>query len=343
MRIDLHVHTRESSKPPEHWLGELIGVHECYTPAESALAEALRKGLDAVAITNHDSADDALRLARARPARVIPGCEYTVYAGRGRYVHVVVLGIDRARHERLMHERSRGLARFTGFCRGEGLVHFLAHPAWEVGREKRGIEPADLREWLRHFDVIETLNGNCQLENEIAWGLARYFRKSRVGGSDAHDIGHIGSVWTEADADTPAEFLERIRAGEAAPGGRPATRGEFTGAVRAVLGAFYRRELLKTVRARSVGGYVAHAGIDEFLKTVGRFAILPAYFLAPQAASVAYLAKLRETADRLRSRLVDALELDLAKSIASGKWGAEERSRRLVAGLRELSAAFGGE
>jgi len=118
MRIDLHVHTRESSAAPEYWLGELIGIHECYTPAESALAEALRKGLDGVAITNHDSADDALRLARARPARVIPGCEYTVYAGRDRYVHVVALGIDRARHERLMQERSRGVARFTGFCRG---------------------------------------------------------------------------------------------------------------------------------------------------------------------------------------------------------------------------------
>jgi len=343
MRIDLHVHTRESSSAPEYWLGELIGIHECYTLPESALAQALRKGLDGVAITNHDSADDALRLARARPARVIPGCEYTVYAGRDRYVHVVALGIDRTRHERLMHERSRGIARFAGFCRGEGLAHFLAHPAWEVGREKRGIEPADLREWLEPFDVIECLNGNCQFENEIASGLARYFRKSRVGGSDAHDMDHIGSVWTEAEADTPAEFLDRVRAGETVPRGRPTTHGEFTAAVRAIIGNFYRREFLKTIRARSLGEYIAHARIDEILKTAGELAILPAYLLVPQAASIAYLDKLRERAGRLRGRLVDALELDLAKAIASEKLGAEERSHRLVAGLRELSAAFGGE
>jgi predicted metal-dependent phosphoesterase TrpH len=342
MRVDLHVHTRESSSAPEHWLGELIGVHECYTQAESALAEAMRKGLDAVAITNHDSADDALRLASAHPARVIPGCEYTVYAGRGRYAHVIALGIDSSSHARLMHERSRGLARFTGFCRGEGLAHFLAHPAWEVGREKRGIGPADLREWLGHFDVIETLNGNCQAENEIASGLARYFRKSHVGGSDAHDVDPIGAVWTQADASTPHEFLERVRAGETAPHGRPATHDEFAAAVRAITGAFYRREFLRTMRAGPLGGYMAHARIDEILKTAVRFVILPAYLLAPQVGSAAYLDKLRATAERLRSRLVDALELDLAKSVASEKLGIEERSRRLVAGLRELDAAFGG-
>ncbi|MHC4251854.1 MAG: PHP domain-containing protein [Planctomycetota bacterium] len=342
MRVDLHIHTRESSSAPEHWFGELIGAQECYTQAESALAEALRKGFDAVAIANHNSADDALRLARARPARVIPACEYTVYAGRGRYAHVVTLGIDSGSHARLMRERSRGLARFAGLCRGEGLAHFLAHPAWEVGREKRGLEPADLREWLRHFDVIESLNGNCHLENEIASGLARCLRKGRVGGSDAHDLDQIGTVWTEAEAGTTEEFLERVRAGETAPCGRPATHGEFASAVRAITGTFYRRELLRTMRAGSLGGYIARARIDELLKTAGEFAVLPAYLLAPQAASAAYLQNLRARAERLRGRLVDALELDLAKSIASEDLGAEERSRRLVAGLRELEAAFGG-
>jgi len=342
MRVDLHVHTRESSSAPEHWFGELIGAQECYTQAESALAEATRKGLDAVVIANHDSADDALRLARAHPARVIPGCEYTVYAGRGRYAHVVALGIDSGFHARLMRERSRGLARFAGLCRGEGLAHFLAHPAWEVGREKRGLEPTDLREWLRHFDVIESLNGNCHVENEIASGLARYLRKGRVGGSDAHDLDQIGTVWTEADAGTAEEFLERVRAGETAPCGRPATHGEFASAVRAITGAFYRREFLRMMRAGSLGGYIARARIDELLKTAGEFAVLPAYLLAPQAASAAYLQKLRAGAERLRGRLVDALELDLAKSIAAEDLGAEERSRRLVAGLRELEAAFGG-
>jgi predicted metal-dependent phosphoesterase TrpH len=341
MKVDLHVHTRESSAAPEHWLGELIGAQECYTQAESVLAEAMRKGLDAVANTNHNSADDALRLARAHPTRVVPGCEYTVYAGRGRYAHIVALGIDSRSHERLMRERSRGLARFTGFCRGEGLAHFLAHIAWEVGSEKRGLDPSELCEWLTHFDVIESLNGNCQTENDVASGLARYFRKSRVGGSDAHDVDHIGAVWTEADALTVPEFLERVRAGETIPCGKPATHDEFAAEVRAITGAFYRREFLKTMRTQSPDGHVAHAGIDEVLKNAAKLAILPAYLLAPQAASAAYLETLHAKAERLRGRLVDALELDLAKEIASENLGAEERSRRLVAGLRELGAAFG--
>ncbi len=341
MRVDLHVHTRESSSPPEHWFGELIGAQECYTQAESALAEALRKGLDAVAITNHDSADDALRLARAHPSRVIPGCEYKVYAGHGRYTHVVALGIDSDSHARLMHERSRGLARFAGFCRGKGLAHFLAHPAWEVGGEKRGIDPADLLEWIGHFDVIETLNGNCHVENEIASGLARYFRKGRVGGSDAHDLDQIGAVWTEAEAATIPEFLDRVRAGETTSRGRPITHGEFAAAIRAIASAFYRREFLKTMSAGSIGGYIARARLDEVLRTAGEFATLPALLVAPQAASTAYLGKLRVAAEHLRGRLADALELDLANSIASAELAAEARSRGLVAGLRDLDSAFG--
>jgi predicted metal-dependent phosphoesterase TrpH len=342
MRVDLHVHTRESSAPPEHWFGELVGAQECYTQAESALTEALRKGLDAVAITNHDSADDALRLARTHPGTVIPGCEYKVYAGRGSYVHVVALGIDADVHARLMHERSRGLARFAGFCRGKGLAHFLAHPAWEVGGGKRGIDPADLLGWLEHFDAIETLNGNCHIENEIASGLARFFRKGRVGGSDAHDLDQIGAVWTEAEAETIPEFLDRVRAGETAARGRPVTHGEFAAAIRAVAGTFYRRQLLKTMSAGPFVGYIARARFDEVLRTAGGLATFPALLVAPQAASAAYFGKLRVSAERLRGRLADALDFDLADSIAREELTAEERSRGLIAGLRELEAAFGG-
>lgn len=341
MRVDLHVHTRESSVTPEHWLGELLGIQECYTQAESALAEALRKGLDAVAITNHDSADDALRMARAHPDRVIPGCEYRVYASRGRYVHVVALGIDAEKHARLIHERRRGVARFARLCRREGVAHFLAHPAWEVGRVKPGIEPEHLCGWLEHFEVVETLNGNCHVENEIAAGLARHFGKSRVGGSDAHDLDQIGSVWTEADAGSASGFLERVRAGGTCPAGRPTTQGELAAAARAVLGAFYRREFLKTVRAGSFARYVARSRIDEIIRAAGEIAILPAYFWAPEAGSSAYLETLRRKAELLRARLADGLELELARSLAEEDIGGEERTRRLVAGIRELGECFG--
>ena len=342
MRVDLHVHTRESSSVPEHWLGELLGMQECYTQPEMALAEGLRKGLDAVAVTNHDAAGDALRMARAHPGRVIPGCEYQVYAGGDRYVHVVVLGIDEGIHERLLRERSRGLGRFTGLCRREGLAFFLAHPAWEVGRRKRGMDPAALCEWLGHFDVIETLNSNSPAENGIASGLARYFRKARVGGSDAHDAEPLGTAWTEAEAGSVDEFLERVKAGEARPGGHPRTRTEFAATTREVLGAFYRREFLKTVRAGTFSAYVARATLEELVRTAGEILIIPAYFISPRAGTEAYFDRLEASAERLRVRLKDFLELELVREIAAEDLANRERERRFVAGVRELDAAFGG-
>ena len=342
MRVDLHVHTRESSSPPEHWFGRLFGMQECYLQPEEVPLEAARKGLDAVAITNHDSANDALSLAHSHPGMVIPGCEYTVYAGRGRYVHVVVLGLDERIHARLLHERPRGVKRFAGLARRVGLPFFLAHPAWEVGGTKTGLRADLLCEWVKYFDLVEVLNGTCHVENEVAQGLARYFRKARVGGSDAHDVTAIGTAWTEGEASTLEEFMECLREGEVRPGGRAVSSGKLTTTAREVAGAFYRRELLKAVGAGSVGGYLSKSSLVELLRVAAEALILPGLLWAAQAQSGTYLQNLEEKAKRLRRELVDFLLLDLAGKLSKQELGEKERRRTLVAGIREVYSAFGG-
>ncbi|MHC4506179.1 MAG: PHP-associated domain-containing protein [Planctomycetota bacterium] len=344
MRVDLHVHTGESEGPPDHWLGRLLGVHESYTQPEEAVGEALRKGLDAVAISNHDTAGDSLRLARARPESVIAACEYRVYGGRGYHAHVVVLGITERHHERLLLERHRGIGRFTGLVRSEGLVCFLAHPAWVVpsaGPGGQALRPPIVCEWLEHFDLVETLNGHSPAENEVASGLARYFGKARVGGSDAHEVSSVGMCWTEADADSVESFLERLRAGECRSGGEAADTAHFASAARSLLGTFYRRELMKAVGAGSFEKYVAGADAAGFLKAVGETVILPGLFWGPTVGSDAYLKMLRGRADDFRRRLVDHLALRLSRSMAIEDLTREERERRWTSGMREIYAAFG--
>lgn len=337
------MHTRESEGPPEHWLGKLLGVHESYTQPEEAVGEALRKGLDAVAISNHDAAGDSLRLASARPESVIAACEYRVYGGRGHHAHVVVLGITERHHQRLLLERHRGIGRFTGLARSEGLVCFLAHPAWVVpsgGAGKETLRPPIVCEWLEHFDLVETLNGHSPAENEVASGLARYFDKARVGGSDAHEVSSVGMCWTEADADSVESFLERLRAGECRPGGEVADTAHFASAARSLLGTFYRRELMKAVGAGSFEKYIARSSPAGFLKAVGETMILPGLFWGSTVGSDAYLRELRGRADDFRRRLVDHLALRLSRSIAVEDLGREERERRWTSEMREIYAAF---
>lgn len=341
MRVDLHVHTRESHSAPEHWLAELLGVQQSYSQPEAVLSEALRKGLDAVAITNHDSAEDALRMAREHPDGVIPGCEYTVYGGHGRYAHVVVLGIDEKGHEGLLREKHRGIARFTDLARRGGYAYFLAHPAWEVGPEKGRIDPNALCGWLEHFDVIETSNSQSAAENEIARSLAKYFRKAGVGGSDSHDVPSIGTTWTESPAGAIEGFMDDVRDGNVRAGGTPASYRGFAATVREVLAAFYRREFLKASRRNTGGGREARPGLGGLIRTALEVLMLPGFLWAPQLGSRDYFRRLGRRAEGLRRRLIGHLELDLARSVARGSYDNEERSRRWIAGMREIRSAFG--
>ena len=70
------------------------------------------------------------------------------------------------------------------------------------------------------FDVFEVKNGAMASQhNRLIEDLMSVVREKRgavslVAGSDAHTLSPLARVYTVAEADTPAQFLERIRAGE---------------------------------------------------------------------------------------------------------------------------------
>lgn len=80
-RLDLHVHTPASA--------DYTGPH--ISPSEF-VAAALSKGLDAIAITDHNTAawvDDVIAAAQGTVLTIIPGVEITASAGDG--VHIIAL------------------------------------------------------------------------------------------------------------------------------------------------------------------------------------------------------------------------------------------------------------
>ena len=195
LRCDLHVHT-DASRDGE-------------STVEEILRRAEASGLDAIAITDHDTLDG---VARARLLRsrvlVIPGIEISTRQG-----HLIALGIHQPIPPGLDVMETIALAR------AQGAVTILPHPyhMWRHGAARR------VRKCPQAVDASEVFNSRYIVgsANRKAARVARKFRKACVGGSDAHNARFVGFGYTlvAADVSVPS-ILAAIREGRTAAGGR---------------------------------------------------------------------------------------------------------------------------
>lgn len=214
MKLDAHVHTRHSgytTLKPLHTL-----MRESYnTPAEVyRLAKA--RGMDLVAITDHDTITGALELAHLPD--VIVGCEVTAHFADGVRVHLNVLDITEAQFADI--DRARlDVRELMPYLRRERIFVSLNHVASRIN----GLVTAEHVAWLMPWlDAFEVRNGSrLRTQNDTALALAHAGRKAACGGSDSHTTRGIGLTWTEAPAATcRASFMRELRAGRVRPGGQ---------------------------------------------------------------------------------------------------------------------------
>ena len=101
LRADMHVHTcfsRHNDNIP------LLGARDCYSRPEAVYAAAKARGMDLVAITDHDTIDGALALVERMPdARdIIVGEEVSCwFPDAGVQVHLGVYGMTPTLHDEL--------------------------------------------------------------------------------------------------------------------------------------------------------------------------------------------------------------------------------------------------
>lgn len=215
MKLDAHVHTRFSGRTSLYPLSLIM--RESYNRPEQVYRLAKARGMDLVAITDHDCIDGALALAD-RPD-VIVGCEVTAtFPDDGVRVHLNVLDITERQF--LAIERGRhDVSVLLPYLREEGIFTSLNHVASRVNGLVRAPHVAALVPWI---DAIETRNGSrLPTPNLTAEALAAATGLTAVGGSDAHTTRGIGRTWVEApQACCRATFLAELRAGRVAAGGR---------------------------------------------------------------------------------------------------------------------------
>lgn len=157
IRADLHCHTRASNKPVNRWIG-FLGVPECYSPPEEVYAQARARGMDLVAITDHDTIAGAMELVERGFDDVIVGQEVTtIFPEDGCKLHVLVWGLTPELDEQITPLGLRNdVYDLSAWISQHHLAHALAHPLYA---QNHRLTPAHLEKCALLFKGWEVLNG----------------------------------------------------------------------------------------------------------------------------------------------------------------------------------------
>jgi len=165
MIVDLHVHSSYSN--------------DSLARPASIVRAAKRKGLDGVAITDHDTMAGALEAREANrdpDFLLILGAEFRSQAGD-------IIGL-------FLHEEieTRDPVELVAEIHRQGAIAVLPHPARDHKLSN---------ELIRMVDAIEVFNPRCSpSENRRARQLAVEHHKPMLAGSDAHTCRELGTAAT---------------------------------------------------------------------------------------------------------------------------------------------------
>src|SRR5687768_12018200 len=268
-RIDLHCHSDASNRAAEVVLNA-ISCPECYSAPQEVYAQARRRGMDFVTITDHDCIDGVLRIVNDLP-NVLVGEELTCWFPEDRCkLHVLVWGITREQHDELQR-RAANVYHVAEYVESNRIAHAVAHPIY---RQNDKLERWHLERLLLLFKGFECLNGAHSglhrdafepvLEKLTRGELQRLSEthnlaprwpepwiKSRTAGSDDHGLLNIGRTYTifPQDTNTIDDLLACLREGRCRPGGETGSSAKLAHAFYGIAVRYYSRHILTDGRS----------------------------------------------------------------------------------------------
>jgi len=260
MKIDLHVHSRFSTRPSA-WVLKKIGTPESFTQPHQIYRIARRRGMNWVTISDHNRIEGALEIAHL--PRTFVSEEITTYFPEdGCKIHVLALNITEAQHREIQKAREN-IYDLAALLRAEDIFHVLAHPLYAVNDR---LTPEHFEKLLLLFLCFE-LNGarndqtNVCLERILAalkpediqrmadrhdlapWGSEPWC-KVMTGGSDDHSGLNIARTHTRvAGATSVDELLAGIAAGRAEVVREPSSPCTLAHNLYGIAYQFYRSKL----------------------------------------------------------------------------------------------------
>jgi hypothetical protein len=183
LKIDLHVHTVESP--------------DAHTRREDLPAIIRRRGLDGIAVTEHNKFDPP-----KLDALILPGVEISSRDG-----HIIALGVHENIPARLPADETIRL------IHSQNAVAIIPHPYDPV------CQCVKISRLKTLPDAVETVNADAlsfHISNWLARRDARAFKLPQVGGSDSHIPQTIGDAYTVFDVSSgsPTDILNAVRSGK---------------------------------------------------------------------------------------------------------------------------------
>ena len=189
LRADLHVHTDRSP--------------DCLITPAKLIERCLARGINCLAVTDHNSIEGAIAVQRIAPFPVIVGEEIKTSKGE-----IIGLFLQGAIAPLLSAEETVRKIKEQG-----GLV-CLPHPFDRVRREP--LRDNARESILSDIDIVEVLNARVTFTNDNAKAhrFAEDLKLPMSAGSDAHSLWEIGRAYVEMpEFETPQQFLEALHQG----------------------------------------------------------------------------------------------------------------------------------
>ena len=191
VKADLHVHTIYSSD-------------SVITPKELVFY-AKKRGLTAVAVTDHNQIEGALKIAKETDFPIIPGTEVSSLNG-----HIVGLNVNTLIPRGLTADET-----VDRIHKADGIA-IACHP-FALFKGSIGKHASS------KFDAVEAINASAFPFNRVtrqAHQLAERLKLPKVAGTDAHYAPVIGQAYTLIDSEANVEaIVKAIIAGRCEPAG----------------------------------------------------------------------------------------------------------------------------
>jgi predicted metal-dependent phosphoesterase TrpH len=242
LRADLHVHSCHSKVSGTM---PFLGSRDCYSTPAEVYRVAKARGMDLVALTDHDSIDGALELLAARPdaTDVIVGEEVSCqWPGAGLTVHLGVYGMTEPLHREVQSLRGNvfdvtaRLRRADVFFSLNHLLHFYRAQI-PLGQYLRLLDEVPALE-VRNGTMLAAHNTLVESIAERRAAAAPASPFGMVAGSDAHTLRRVGLTWTAAPGRNREEFVASLRQGLGRPGGLHGTATTVAGDAYGVIGRY---------------------------------------------------------------------------------------------------------